>query len=192
VPFLETILAQEGELPFLPWHQRRLERTLLRHGIAADYRLADLLAPPRQGRWRCRVVYDAGGMRAEYLPYTPRIVKTLRAVEDDRIAYRDKTTERGALEALFALRGGADDVLIVQEGLITDTTVANVACLLGGEWLTPASVLLEGTARARLLFEGRLREADITLAEARTAEKIAVMNALSGFVEVTGGILPET
>ena len=116
----------------------------------------------------------------------------LRAVIDNGIDYEDKTTERSALEALYAQRGDADDVLIVQNGLITDTTVANVACLIGGCWLTPARPLLEGTARARLLAEGKLREADITLTMAMAAEKIAVMNALSGFVEVAGGILPAT
>ena len=192
MPFLETILAETGGFPYLSWHQQRLDRTLRRHGIGAAYRLEALLVAPGEGRWRCRVVYDAGGVAVEYLPYTPRSVMRLRALEDERIVYRDKTTDRGALEALFARRGDADDVLIVQGGFITDTTVANVACLIGGRWLTPAQPLLEGTVRARLLSEGRLIEADITLDAARGAEKIAVMNALSGFVEVAGGILPET
>ena len=192
MPFLETILVEEGKAPFLQWHQLRLDRTLRRHGIAAVYRLDALLVPPGEGCWRCRVVYDAQKVAVECLPYTPRTVTTLRAIHDEAIVYRDKTTGRGALEALFARRGDADDVLIVQGGLVTDTTIANVACLIGGRWLTPAKPLLEGTARARLLSEGKLTEADITLDVAQAAEKIAVMNALSGFVEVAGGILPET
>jgi len=192
MPFLETILAEEGKLPHLPWHQQRLEKTLRRHGIAVVYELSELLMPPAEGQWRCRVVYDKYGVEIEYLSYKPRVVTTLRAVEADEIDYRDKTTERGILNTLYAQRGSADDILIVRDGLITDTTVANVACLIGGRWLTPAKPLLEGTARARLLSEGLLTEADITLEAARQAEKIAVMNALSGFVEVTGGILPET
>ena len=192
MPFLETILVEEGKAPFLQWHQLRLDRTLRRHGIAAVYRLDALLTLPGEGYWRCRVVYDAQKVVVEYLPYTPQTVTTLRAINDEAIVYRDKTTAREALEALFARRSDADDVLIVQGGLITDTTIANVACLIGGRWLTPAKPLLEGTARARLLSEGKLTEADITLDAARAAEKIAVMNALSGFVEVAGGILPET
>ncbi len=189
--FLETILADAGELPYLPWHQQRLEGTLGRHGITAQYRLDEIVSAPARGRWRCRVLYDADGVSVEYLPYVPRIVTSLRLIEAEDIVYRDKTTERQALDALFAAREGADDVLIVQKGLITDTTVANVACLIGGRWLTPASPLLEGTARARLLSEGRLHPADITPDDALGAEKVAVMNALSGFVEVSGGILPQ-
>jgi len=191
MPFLETILAEEGAFPFLKWHQQRLERTLERHRIGVSYDLRLLLAPPQSGRWRCRVVYDAQRFDVEYLPYAPRTIATLRAVADEGVRYRDKTTGRGELDALFARRDGADDVLIVQHGLITDTTIANVACYIGGRWLTPKTPLLEGTARARLLEAGKLVAADIPIEAARTAERIAVMNALSGFVEVTGGILPE-
>lgn len=191
MPFLETILADAGRFPHLKWHQERLKRTLGRHNIRASYDLASLLDAPKEGQWRCRVLYDEESIRAEYLPYTPRVVTKLQPVADERIAYRDKTTQRSALDALFALRGEGDDVLIVQKGLITDTTVANIACFMDGRWLTPKTPLLEGTARARLLAEGKLFCADITLEAALTAERVAVMNALSGFVEVCGGILPD-
>jgi 4-amino-4-deoxychorismate lyase len=191
MPFLETILADAGEYPHLKWHQVRLEKTLRRHHIDASYDLASLLDAPQQGQWRCRVLYDEESIRTEYLPYAPRAVTKLQPIADECIAYRDKTTQRGALDALFALRGEADDVLIVQHGLITDTTVANVACYIGGRWLTPKTPLLEGTTRARLLAQGTLACADITLEAALGAERVAVMNALSGFVEVCGGILPE-
>lgn len=176
-------------MPYLQWHQERLQRTLQAHGHDKVYRLAELVRPPETGEWRCRVLYDERTIVVEYLPYLPRPVRLLQAVENDTIDYRFKTTQREALEALFARRGKADDVLIVRHGLITDTSIANVACRIDGVWLTPRVPLLEGTARSRLIAGGDLREADITLEAAMEAEKIAVMNALSGFVEVAGGIL---
>lgn len=192
MPFLETILAVDGKVPYLFWHLQRLERTLKRHRISAAYDLGALLDPPASGRWRCRVVYTADTLHIEYLPYQPRVIKTLLLVKDNAIFYADKTTDRDALDALYAQRGTADDVLIVQNGLLTDTTIANVACFVDGQWLTPGRPLLEGTTRARLLKEGKLVEADITIDTAMRAERIAVMNALSGFVEVSGGIIPAT
>ena len=190
MPFLETILAKEGETPYLQWHQKRLERTLAEHGIVCRFALAELLAPPAEGLWRCRVVYDAADAKVQYLPYTPHPVRWLRAVRDDAIDYRYKETDRRALEQLFAQRGEADDVVIIRRGLVTDTTIANIAVFDGKQWLTPEQPLLEGTARARLLAEGVLRPASITPEVLMAAEKVAVMNALSGFVEVSGGILP--
>lgn len=189
MPFLETLLAREGTLPYLSWHQARLEWTLREHGARGIFQLSALLSPPVTGTWRCRVVYDEHGVEVEYLPYRFRPVTYLQALEDNTVHYRFKTTRRDSLEALYAKRDDADDVLIVQHGLLTDTTIANVACLIGGKWLTPRQPLLEGTARARLLHDGFLREADITLEAAIGADRVAVMNALSGFVEVAGGIL---
>jgi len=190
MPFLETILAEEGRFPYLAWHQQRLERTLKRHGLPTLYDLKMNLKAPETGRWRCRLQYDEHSFTYELLPYAPRMITSLQPVADEMIRYRDKTTQRDALDRLFALRGDADDVLIVQHGLITDTTIANVACFIDGQWRTPKHPLLEGTARARLIAEGMLVCADITLDDARQAERVAVMNALSGFVEVSGGILP--
>lgn len=190
MPFLETMLADSGRFPYLEWHQKRLTKTLRRHGVQRTYALADLLKPPAEGRWRCRFVYDANGFSQEYIAYAPRIIKTLMPVVDETIAYRDKVTDRTALEALYARRGAGDDVLIVQRGNVTDTTIANVAFRIDGAWLTPEAPLLEGTARARLLAAGKIFPAKVTLALAMAAERVAVMNALSGFVEVNGGILP--
>lgn len=190
MPFLETILAREGVLPWLPWHQARLDRTLAAHGVFKSHNLAALLLPPDSGLWRCRVLYDGDTASVAYHPYVLRRLSALRIVQDDTIDYTYKSSDRSALDALFATRGAADDVLIIKKGLVTDTTRANIACRLQGRWYTPARPLLEGTARARLIAQGDLEICDLSLEDAVRAERVAVMNALSGFVEVSGGILP--
>lgn len=187
--FLETLLAREGACPWLRWHQQRLERTCRAAGIKKRYRLETLVRPPSSGVYRCRVFYGADEAVVEYIPYAGRRIDTLRLIEDDRIEYRYKSADRGALDALYRRRGKADDVLIVRHGLVTDTTVANTAFYIDGVWRTPAAPLLEGTARARLLHEGLLECAALSPVDVLKAEKVAVMNALSGFVEVPGGIL---
>lgn len=189
MPFLETVRAENGGFACLQWHQRRLDRTLAVHGIAAGYDLKTLLHAPEAGVWRCRVLYDADRFEVEYFPYHPRRVDRLMPVVHDAIDYRYKHADRSLLAALFDRRGAADDVLIVKGGLVTDTSVANTAFFDGTRWLTPERPLLEGTCRARLIAEGFLHPARITLQAALAAEKVAVMNALSGFVEVSGGIL---
>ena len=56
-------------------------------------------------------------------------------------------TDRSALDACFARRRGADDVIIVRRGLLTDSTVANLALFdpHTARWYTPARPLLAGT-----------------------------------------------
>ena len=60
-------------------------------------------------------------------------------VQDD-IDYRYKQADRRVLDEAFALRDTADDVLIVRHGLLTDTSIANIALWDGCEWHTPHSL----------------------------------------------------
>jgi 4-amino-4-deoxychorismate lyase len=72
--------------------------------------------------------------------------------------------------------------------LLTDSTYYNVALYNGKDWLTPKSPLLHGTARARLLKKGILKEADIKLKELQSFQKVCLFNALNDFGEVELGI----
>lgn len=187
--FLETLLCEEGEVRNLSYHQQRLDKTLSHFALACTYDLKQLITPPLQGRYRCRFLYDASGASAEYIPYTPKTISTVRAVIADDIDYPFKSTDRKRLDLLYALRQECDDVLIVRNGYLTDTTIANIALFDGKRWLTPHQPLLEGTARARLIEEGFLTPVPLRLEDIRNAKKVAIMNALMGFVEVENGII---
>lgn len=187
--FLETLLCEEGEVMHLAYHQQRLDKTLSHFTLPCTYDLKHLITPPFQGRYRCRFLYDGLGCSAEYIPYTPKRVTALRAVMADDIDYPFKSTDRKTLDLLYPLRQECDDVLIIRNGYITDTTIANIALFDGTTWLTPDEPLLEGTTRARLLKEGFLVPAPLRLEDIRYAKKVAVMNALMGFVEVENGII---
>lgn len=188
--FLETIKADNGRLFHLDYHQKRLERTLKAFGIETHYNLEAMLDPPPEGLIRCRVLYDAEQLEAVYLPYVVKRFRTLQAVIDDEIVYDYKFANRTALDADYEERDGADDVVIVKNGLLTDTTIANIALFDGERWITPKTPLLRGTTRQRLLDEGILTEADIPLKELKRYERCAVMNAMVGFIEVEDGIIP--
>ncbi|WP_297484923.1 aminotransferase class IV family protein [Sulfurimonas sp.] len=175
---LETIKVEDGKIFNLPYHQLRLERALVKNVL----RLDEILNPPKeQGVFRCRLVYDEESYAIDYYPYTKRSVETLKLVYDDTIVYDKKYLDRSTLEKLFAQKAIADDVLIVKNGFITDTTIANCAFLYKGEWLTPKEPLLMGTTRARLLDEGKIKEAQISVDDIIKFEGMALMNAMIDF-----------
>lgn len=151
---LETLRCEEGIPLHLPYHQQRMERSLRALGSECRYRLEALIAPPSEGIYRCRVLYDAESIRIEYHPYVPRVISSLKIIRADDLDYRLKYADRSRLNELFEQRGECDDVLIVRNGFLTDTTIANIALRIGGRWLTPEAPLLEGTTRARLIEEG--------------------------------------
>lgn len=186
---LETIRCEEGSPVNLAYHQKRLDETLLALGIVRTYDLRSLISPPDRGLYRCRFLYNAEECRIEFHPYSPRLVSSLKLLHANTLEYSFKYADRAALDTLFSHRGGCDDVLIVKNGFITDTTIANVALFIEGKWLTPVEPLLRGTARARLIDSGFLIPAPLTPKDIAKASKAALMNAMMGFVEVENGII---
>lgn len=144
------------------------------------------LSPPSNGAYRCKVVYDADIISVEYLPYVKKEIKTLKLVEAD-IEYSKKYLDRSEITRLLMSTGDTDDMIVVKNGLLTDASIANIALLRDGVWITPKTPLLKGTMREKLLRDGLLEEADILAADIAGFEAVAIMNALRGF-EPLGGV----
>ncbi len=78
----------------------------------------------------------------------------------------------------------ADDVLCVNEhGHITESTIANVAFLMDGIWVTPKTEegLLPGILRAVLVGDGTIVEGVVTIQQALRAEAIGLFNSVRGW-----------
>lgn len=177
----ETILCKDGAAQNLEYHERRMFES---SGKKFDL---SFLRPPISALWRCKLIYAATIISVEFTPYIKREIKSLTLIESN-ISYSSKFVDRKELDALFEARGAGDDTLIVKNGLITDTTIANVAFLNDNNiWLTPKTPLLKGTMRAKLLAEGFLEEADIETKNLPSFKMMAIMNALRGF-EVLGAV----
>ena len=184
--FLETIAAHDGEAQHLTYHQERLNRALQNSSL---YDLKMLLDVPSNKLTRCRVVYNSQEIKIEYLPYTPRDITSLQLVQANDLIYNHKYADRTALDQLTSKRHGADDVLIVQDGYITDTSIANIAFYDGETWYTPTKPLLEGTTRARLIDEKQLIIRPIKVDDLKHYQGFALLNAMIGFQAIKNGII---
>ena len=187
--FVETIKIKDGKVMGLPYHQERMERTI--HHFFPQVTeetmpsLAGLLAPKDDmAFYKARVVYGAKGVESiEYAPYSMREIRSLQVVACDDIDYTYKSCDRTALNNLVARKGNYDEIIIVKNGLVTDTSFTNIAIFDGKSWLTPKHPLLKGTKRAALLEQGMIQEADITMADLKAAEKVCLFNAMIEFGE---------
>jgi 4-amino-4-deoxychorismate lyase len=179
--FVETIKILDGKIYNLEYHQARYESVLNSLGMSKYHNLKDFIKPPEWGLYRCRLVYDVESVTVEYHAYKKRDISSFKLIFDNEIAYSQKSTKRDSIELLFSQKEDADEVLIIKNLLVTDTSIANVALFRDGKWLTPREPLLKGTTRERLLDEGKIIEADIIANELRTFSKIALLNAMVGF-----------
>lgn len=166
------------------YHNRRMNETRAHFWSGCNViRLEDflVLSPDMQGM-KCRVIYDGEGVKdISYSDYTMKPVRSLRLVCSDEVDYTFKSTDREALNRLFAWRGEQDDVLIVKQGLLTDTSIANIALFDGADWYTPKSPLLKGTKRGELIDRGIIKEKEITAAELSSFSFVRLFNAMIGW-----------
>lgn len=185
--FVETICVEHGMAYNLMYHNERMNRTrkVFWGDSMNDLVLEDYVFPESYvALTRCRVVYGETVLKVEYFPYQMREVKSLRLVICDEADYPYKRTDRSLLNSLYAKRGEADDVLIVRNGLLTDTSIANLALWNGTSWYTPAYPLLKGTRRQTLLEKGLIHEKDIRAEEIHKYEKISLFNAMIPFGKI--------
>lgn len=183
--FLETLRVEEGAFAHVKYHNERLNKTILEvYGIHADIRLEEVVTDqPDDGIYRCRVLYDTEVREVEYIPHKPLHLQHFKFIEAD-LDYSFKSADRSDLMKLFEQRGACDDVLIIKEGLVTDSAIANIAVYDGKSWLTPEKPLLPGTTRQRLLDEGKLKYAPVTPQMVQESQRFALMNAMMDFNEI--------
>lgn len=187
--FIETILVKNGRVRNIAYHQCRIERTVKRFFDRHPFELEKIpLHYPKHGTHRCRITYSKNIENIEFTPYSISKKSKLLAIESD-LNYNYKFQERAVLQSLLseAETAGFDDALIIKNGLVADTTIANIAFFDGKRWVTPALPLLRGTARARLLQSGQITPEQIRPQDLERFSHFALMNALSGFY--VGGVV---
>ena len=75
-------------------------------------------------------------------------------------------------------KNNCDDILIIKNNKITDTSFTNIAFYDGIKWVTPAFPLLKGTKRQKLIDENKIIEVDILLSDLNKFKKAILFNSM--------------
>jgi len=184
--FFETLKVTKGEIQNLTYHNKRLNQTI-KSNFGSDAKI-DLQAHIQQedfGLERCKVIYSDRINSIQFFPLIPRIFHSFKLIKTD-ITYNFKNVDREDIISLQEQKGTCDDIIMIKEGLLTDTSIANIAIYDGKQWITPKSPLLKGTFRAMMLEKQLLLEKDVKIKDIKNAQGFALMNALLGFYEIKG------
>ena len=181
----ESIRLQDGVPQNLEYHNARLNhsrKSLYESTDSID--LEQLIKIPEEckhGIFKCKVTYSKTVKSIDFKPYKPRTIKSLRLIEDNKISYSYKYTNRGSLNELLTKRERYDEIIIVKNGFITDTSYSNIIFFDGIRWLTPSTPLLRGTMRSYLLENNMIAEVEIKVADLKLFQKARLINALNPF-----------
>jgi 4-amino-4-deoxychorismate lyase len=180
--FVETICVKDGEARHLRYHADRMNRTI-RHFFPhlPSVTEADLLPliPCKAGLQKARVVYGGEGiMERTFASYTKRTIQSIALVEDNAIDYSWKSTDRTQLIRQREKAPHCDEVIIIKNGCVTDTSYTNICFYDGSEWFTPDTPLLPGTMRQYLLDNGLVKSRHILAADLPHYQKVSLVNAM--------------
>lgn len=182
----ESIRVESGIFHNLEYHQLRVERSfksLFPGSIIPD--LSRLLAetPATNELQKCRILYDGKTIDISCHPYILKPLSTLKLVVDDTIDYRFKYENRSRILKNVSDKGDCDDILIVKNGLVTDTSYGNILFEMEGEWFTPAKPLLPGTQRQFILDKKVSSERIIRVDQLGDYDRFMVINSMMPFDE---------
>jgi 4-amino-4-deoxychorismate lyase len=181
---VESIKIQNRIPQNIEGHNARLNKSRIElFGLSDVLDLRDFLKLPddlNAGTYKCRVVYAEAVKKIEFIPYVPRVVRTLDLVDGGNIEYEHKYLDRTHIDRLKDA-SKADDILIVKEGRITDASSANVVFFDGVSWITPDAPLLRGTKRQLLLDAGRIFEKGLKEKDLQYFQKAVLINAMLDF-----------
>jgi len=180
--FVETLKIENGKIYNLEFHQDRMQATaFLHYGTKPKLAIDISVIPPnlKNERIKCRILYNSDIIKTEFTAYQPKKIRSLQIVENNDAEYSHKFADRNFLNKLFEQRNQADDIIIVKNGKITDSSFANLVFeAFDGELFTPKTFLLNGTKRKYLLKNGVIKEREISVADISQYKKVFLINAM--------------
>ncbi len=192
----ETIRIEQSRLCNLEWHFQRIKKSfenLFWDNLPADKTIdrpefpvtpalimekLNALSLP-EGLHKCKAIYNTEVFELQILPYTRNFPEKFRLIDCQTIDYSFKFFNRDEIDKLYSQKEDADDIIIVKNGCITDTSNANLVFFDGLKYYTTDTPLLQGTHRARLLAEGKVVQCRITVDDLKNFKSFQPVNAMS-------------
>lgn len=185
----ETIKLQNKKLFNIEYHNQRMNNSRkILFGYEDKINLEEAIKLPNgisDNIFKCRVVYSDKIDDIEFQPYYEKKVNSLQAINVDWIDYSYKFLDRSNLQKLLC-KCIADDVLIIKNGFVTDTSYSNVVFYDGENYYTPNTPLLKGTKREKLLREGIINEAEIKISDIQKYQSVFLINSMLDIDESKG------
>ena len=180
--FIEVVKVKDGVFVNPNPHIERVFHTTMiffSRPLAVQLKKDMIPVELRSGLVKCRIVYGKDIISIGFETYKMRNIKSLALIEDNTIDYSYKYFNRDSINKLLSNREDCDDILIVKNSLVTDTSFTNVVFKdnVGGLY-TPTSTLLAGTKRQILLDANIILEKEIHVNDIASYVGVYLINAM--------------
>lgn len=182
--FFESIKIEDQKI-FLPeLHQKRINETFAHFGKEGSIDLEKIfksLNHDEDGLYKLRISYDLNkSYRTQMIPYAISEIDEFQLVENNSFDYSFKFEDRKEFERM-KMKAKTDEIIIVKNNHITDTSFSNLLFKKGKDWFTPTTFLLNGVQRQHLLKNKKIKEAEITLQNISEFSHFQLINSMNDF-----------
>ncbi len=182
--FIESIKIEDQKAFLLDLHQKRVNETFAHFGKEGSIDLAKIfknLEHDEDGLYKLRIVYDLDKkFTTQLIPYAIPEIENFQLVENNSYDYSFKFEDRKEFERMKT-KAKTEEIIVVKNNHITDTSYTNILFLKGKEWFTPTTYLLNGVMRQHLLHEKKIKETEITLQNIKDFSHFQLINAMNDF-----------
>jgi 4-amino-4-deoxychorismate lyase len=184
----ESIRVDNGQIPLLNFHQKRVDISYSSVFKKVNtYNLQECIKPflKKDGIQKCRFIYDDKKYRIEIIDYQiiePKRIGWLRI--DPNFNYSFKYYDRNFFNKIKESYSGFNEIILVKNDLITDSTYCNLIVYAKGKWIVPQTCLLNGVERTRIISAYNFPIEPITIDEFLSAKEYKLINAMRPFEDV--------
>lgn len=185
--FIESIKVEDQKIFLTELHQKRMNETFSHFGKECKIDINSKfksLEHDEDGLYKFRIEYDLeNNFKTQIVPYAISEHDDFELIIDNEIDYSFKSADRTQFQKLKN-DSGADEIIIIKENQITDTSYSNILFLKDKVWFTPKDYLLNGVMRQSLLASKKIKETEITLDNIKGFSHFQLINALNDFDEM--------
>ena len=182
--FFESIKIEDQKIFLLDLHQKRVNETFANFGKEGSIDLGKIfksLNHDEDGLFKLRISYDLDkSFRTQMIPYAISEINDFQLVENNLYDYSFKFEDRKEFERM-KIKSKADEIIIVKNNHITDTSFSNLLFKKGKEWFTPNTFLLNGVQRQHLLKNKKIKEVEITPQNLQQFSHFQIINSMNDF-----------
>ncbi|MGX9986640.1 aminotransferase class IV [Soonwooa purpurea] len=184
--FIESIKIENQKIHLVELHQQRVFETFKHFERECHLNLLEIfktLEHDEDGLYKLRIIYDLDhNFETQMIPYAISEVKDFELVNNNQLKYQFKYLDRNKFNNLKQ-NSTADEIIIIQNGNITDTSFSNIIFLKNKIWYTPETCLLQGVQRQHLLQTNQIKTMLITLDNISEFSHFKIINAMNNFEE---------
>ena len=182
--FIESIKVEDQKIFLAELHQKRVNDTFSHFGKEGSIDVAKIfknLDIDENGLYKLRIIYDLNkNFRTQLIPYAISEIDDFQLVENNNYDYSFKFEDRKEFEKM-KMKAKTEEIIVVKNNHITDTSFSNLLFLKGKNWFTPTTFLLNGVQRQHLLKTKKIKETEITLNNIKEFSHFQIINSLNDF-----------